>query len=504
MPGTHPKPRQKKYANKQLKKALNAVSAGMSLNKASVEFNVPKSTLRDNFVAAEQQGLGRKGHETILTKKEECLIAEWAKEMARRGFGRTPEEICEAVKQILDKAGRNVKEFRMNRPGKSWWWGFMRRHPDLHTAKPKPLELTRAAACTEDVVNAWFDGFSSFLQQNKITVADQVYNCDEAGFPLQACSSKKVCIDKLMKRTFHLTNPCKTSITTLQRICANGSVLPPAVYFPGKAFNPEYGLGFPKNVFIGFSNSGWMETYHFYAWMTNHFAKRIPPMRPVVLLIDGHISHIDYNTTVFCKENDILLFRLPPHTSHVIQPADRGFFNVCKNEWEKSCSRFSFENPGVVVNKRTFAQVFMEAFDKTARPDVVKSSFRCSGIWPVNRNAVDRSAFAPAKVFERNYQKPPSEISTKAASAPSISSAVTPGQSGLENSLAPSTSTPKKADDRHPVMRALEKIEEVVGPNRVRLFEARLEEGFDVEDDALYGSWKLLKIKCQKVKEGNN
>ena len=83
--------------------------------------------------------------------------------------------------------------------------------------------------------------------------------------------------------------------------------------------------------------NSWMETAQFYGWVSNHFVKRIPPIRPIVLLIDGHGSHIDYHPSLFCAGEGILLFRLPPHTSHEIQPTDREFFaafkvNVCSRK----------------------------------------------------------------------------------------------------------------------------------------------------------------------------
>ncbi len=230
-----------------------------------------------------------------------------------------------------------------------------------------------------------------------------------------------------------------------------------------------------------------METYHFYAWVANHFVKQIPARRPVVLLIDGHLSHIDYSTTLFCKANDILLFRLPPHTSHLMQPADRGYFSVFKGNWKKECTKFSFENPGLVVTKRTFSHVFVQALDKTARPDVIKASFKCSGIWPVNRHAIPSSSIAPSKVFS---------TSTTASSSDSAASSNQTNEASYHSSDNPTpvcTSTPKK-DDRHPILKALQQIEEVIGQTRVSLFKTRLDEGYDVADDALFQSWKALKL----------
>ena len=69
----------------------------------------------------------------------------------------------------------------------------------------------------------------------------------------------------------------KVSITTLQCICANGNALPPSILFPEVNFNPEYSVGYPDNLNLGFTKSGWIEMEQFYAWMTNHFVTQIPP-----------------------------------------------------------------------------------------------------------------------------------------------------------------------------------------------------------------------------------
>ena len=41
----------------------------------------------------------------------------------------------------------------------------------------------------------------------------------------------------------------------------------------GVNFNPDYSIGFPANFYLGFTESGWMERSHFYAWFTNHLLR---------------------------------------------------------------------------------------------------------------------------------------------------------------------------------------------------------------------------------------
>ena len=103
-------------------------------------------------------------------------------------------------------------------------------------------------------------------------------------------------------------------------------MVPPAVLFPVVNFNPEYSVSFPDNFYLGFTKNGWIETSQFYAWLTNHFVKYIPPLRSIAILFDGHSSHIYFYIVEFCAANGILLFHLPPYSLHALQPADRGFF----------------------------------------------------------------------------------------------------------------------------------------------------------------------------------
>ena len=318
--------------------------------------------------------------------------------MSQYGFPRSPAQIKEAGKMILDKT-KFKTPFNENRPGKTWFYAFLRRHPDIKMSRVEKLEQARAMACAQEKIYAWFDEFEAFCKSHDIRLSDQVFNCDESGFPLQSTTSLKVCVDRHCRRNFQVTSSNKTSITTLQCICANGNVVPSSVLFTGVNFNPEYSVGFPANFYLVFTKSGWMETSQFYAWLTNHFVKNIPPIRPAVLLLDGHSSHIDYYVVQFCADNNILLFCLPPHSSHTVQPADRGFFGSFKSNFAKEVASFSVQYPGVSITKRAFPSIFTKAFEKTCHPDVVKGSFRVSGIWPICRENVDYSLFNPSRIY---------------------------------------------------------------------------------------------------------
>ena len=76
---------------------------------------------------------------------------------------------------------------------------------------------------------------------------------------------------------------------------------------------------------------GWMMQDLFHGWISKHFPNYLPPGRPVCLLENGYSSHIDLDTSRLCAVNQILLYCLPPHTSHVLQPLDVFFFSPLKH-----------------------------------------------------------------------------------------------------------------------------------------------------------------------------
>jgi hypothetical protein len=49
------------------------------------------------------------------------------------------------------------------------------------------------------------------------------------------------------------------------------------------------------------------------------------------IIFDGHKSHLCDLANAICAENNITLYLLPPHSSHLCQPLDRGYFRKLKS-----------------------------------------------------------------------------------------------------------------------------------------------------------------------------
>ena len=74
----------------------------------------------------------------------------------------------------------------------------------------------------------------------------------------------------------------------------------------------------------GLSDRGWIDRELFNIWFNNHFLRYAPPVR---LLMDGHSSP---GTIRMAAKEKIILFTLPPHTTHLTQPLDKGCFGPLK------------------------------------------------------------------------------------------------------------------------------------------------------------------------------
>ena len=170
--------------------------------------------------------------------------------------------------------------------------------------------------------------------------------------------------------------------------------------FPGSRFRYNPLDGYVDGAYFGKSENGWMVTELFYGWITNHFSAHIPPERPVLLLVDVHTTHIDMETSKFCTQNGILLYCLPPHSSHLTQPLDVGFFGALKCNWRKTIDSYKIANLGCSVTKETFAHVFNTAWTNTVKMSTIVKSFARAGIYPDNGDMVKKGGtLDPAKLY---------------------------------------------------------------------------------------------------------
>ncbi|XP_019861816.1 PREDICTED: uncharacterized protein LOC109590340 isoform X7 [Amphimedon queenslandica] len=430
-------------------KALKAVEEeGMSVRHASELFGVPKSTLHDRVSGKVQHG-AHPGPSAYLTKEEEDELARFLLRCADIGYPHTISQILAIVQQAIDLKGlkRTVTT--------GWWQRFSERHKEIALRSAVPLSTIRAKAMDNDSLNRYFDILEDTLKKNRIfNDPTVIYNCDETGMPLNP-KGLKVVTHRRAKNVHSISGDTKMQITVLACVSASGTALPPMVIFDRKTLNPELIRGEIPETMYGLSEKGWINQELFTGWFYKHFLALIPKKRPVLLLMDGHSSHYCPEVVRLAAKEKVLLFTLPPHTTHLTQPLDRGCFSPLKTYWKELCHRFYVKNPGRVITRYDFSAIFSEAWKLAMTPKNIMSGFEVAGICPFSRRALDTPPPAGPKSLQEE---------TGLAYIPLYSPARHYSDKSLSGCSTPRSDSNTSIPDDHDVSRATSVTQFLVTP----------------------------------------
>ena len=269
-----------------------------------------------------------------------------------------------------------------------WWNSFRKRHPQLTVRVASRLSYVRAVAHDPEIFQGYFDLLEEALSKNKLMNDPvHIFNCDESGFPLEHKPGKLIGM-RGQKDLHTTTSGDKAQLTVLACVSASGYPLPLLIIFGRKRLKPELTEGQIPGTIYGLSDNGWIDSEIFEQWFEKHFLTHVPPIRPLMLLLDGHSSHYQPSLVKKASENDIILFCLPPHTTHLAQPLDRTCFSPLKKAWNEECRLYMAVNPGKKVNRYNFTEIFAKAWRKVMTPSNIASGFRATGVCPFNRSAI--------------------------------------------------------------------------------------------------------------------
>ncbi len=182
---------------------------------------------------------------------------------------------------------------------------------------------------------------------------------------------------------------------------------PPYVVYKGERLRANMTFGGPLGTRFAVSHNGWMTTEAFTDWLRSLFIPSLPHERPVLLLLDGHSSHIGYDVRQLATENGITMLKLPPHTTHLLQPLDVGFFNRMKHVWQRVVGDFT-RRERRVISKRDFPALLKAAWDQY-KPEWTLGGFENAGVVPFNPQAIPEASLRPSQLFPQDQEPPPKD-----------------------------------------------------------------------------------------------
>ena len=361
----------------------------ISQKKAAKKFGIPVMTLSDH-VNGRVSGT-KPGVRPVMSVEMERQFSSLLIDVADKGFG-LPKQLVMRKAADFCRAAKIDHPFKEGPAGESWYRGFMDRHPELSHRTPSKVCTNRGKAMRRDVVASYFKDLGAITAG---IPPEQIWNMDESGFHFEHNPIKVVC-KKGTKALNSRVSSSRENVTIIGCASGAGAVLPPMFIVKGKTFkslNSFNTADSPPHSVWTWQAKAWMEDSLGVEWLKKIFLPYCGPQRPQVLVLDQHHSHEAYSMLKLAKEQDIHILALPPHTSHWLQPLDKGCFSALSRYYRSICSQFMSSSRSHVVNKATFTRLFSQAWERGMTQTNVRSGFRVTGIVPFNPEAIPETAY---------------------------------------------------------------------------------------------------------------
>ncbi|KAH3955986.1 hypothetical protein HBH51_259000 [Parastagonospora nodorum] len=268
-------------------------------------------------------------------------------------------------------------------PGKNWPKAFEKRHPEIAARRVTALDWNRHETNIAGKMTHWFEVIGRVLRDPAIR-PENFYNMDETGVMLSMLGSVKVLVGKDDKRKYRGARVKRTTVTAIECISADGRYLNPLIIWPATTHQSNWTIYPTPGWQYGCSESGYTDS---------HISLELR-----VLICDGFGSHETLEVLEFCLGNNIILCRLPSHTSHKLQPCDVAVFAALKAAYRDEFERL--ERGGVnAIGKEHFTSLYSHARSKAFTQRNIRSGFSACGLFP----------FDPDRVLQ-SMPKPPPEL----------------------------------------------------------------------------------------------
>ena len=386
-----------------LEKASQLINRGESVRKAAQLFDIPRTTLR-NYISRSKPTVGYSKHRMFFSEEQEQEMARYLIDASNIYFGLT-------VMDFRKFAYACVEYYKIRCPdswhkekiaGIDWYLGFMNRHGELSIRRPESTSIGRASAFNKENVKLFFSKLADVMDRHQFE-ASCIWNVDESGVTTVASHQPKILAERGARNVCSITSAERGELVTLcTGVSACGQVIPPFFVFPRVHFRNFFLSGAPASSAGGAHRSGWMTAELFLLFM-KHFCKFARPSsdHPVLLLLDNHESHVDFDVVKFCKENGVILLSFPPHCSHKLQPLDVSVFGPLKSRIAKAQQHWMRSNPGRPISIYNIPGIVNEAWNETMSVGNVTAGFRKTGIFPFNADTFCESDFSPSSVTDR-------------------------------------------------------------------------------------------------------
>ncbi|XP_031698045.1 jerky protein homolog-like, partial [Anarrhichthys ocellatus] len=353
----------RKWTQEAMAEALQEVKAGrLSLRQAAQQFGVPKSSLSDR-VSGRVSSDCVYGQRTLLTLEDEDSLVEYGLYSDSHGFPLTKPQVLAHALAIYNLRHREAQRTVL---GQTWWINFReRQHHRLTSRTPDIIDRGRASCAKRGPIEEYFGLLTTTLEEHGLREKPrQIYNCDETGFQLDS-TRRKVIVPRGTKHAYRQAQGTRDHITVLACLNVAGEDVPTFIVYKGGYPGGPYNKERVPDALYGKSPAGYIDSELFRKWFVGHFLKFAVQERPLLLIMDGHQSHLDPELVRAAqREGGVILLCLPPHTSHILQPLDVSFFGPLKADFSGVTGDLLAVSHSFLVSKKEFSRLLRDSYQR--------------------------------------------------------------------------------------------------------------------------------------------
>jgi len=419
---------------------------GFSLHKAGGRWSVPVETLRRYVLELSPQDIDQwrlakgqveanvngehylndspdvvrriMGHATVLTENEEDTMVQMVLAMAERNL---PLSRCTLVdlanKMLRTRKGATLRDTPM--VGKGWCRGFLGRHQNLSMRTPEALSLDRDKHTSEEAILPHLQTLETVLERHNLWKdGRRIWNADETGLKLGERGRTKVIAGRGVHKV-HTKAPSDTRhVSVMFAVNAAAERSPPALILPSSSTPKELWdsiarLDDSEEWSTVCEKKGFITEISFYDWLKlfvqflDENVRRNNEREEHLLIVDQCSSHSSLRILEYAEQHSVLLYALPPHTTHYTQPVDVGLFGPFKEYYSQEEQKLLLDREGEyqrrmrawkgeenkkpvlrAVTINDIPTILKPALDRAFTKHNVESAFRTTGIYPFSREAL--------------------------------------------------------------------------------------------------------------------
>jgi hypothetical protein len=365
--------------------AIEAINSSkkISLSKASVIYEVSKTTLRERMNGRAPRSERRPNRQNFDEMEEEVL-SQHILDLDTRGYSPNLASVEDMANLML--ASRGGK-----RVGHNWAQRFVQRRPELKMRFSRVYDFQRALCENPETIDAWFRLVENMRGKYGIQDCD-FYNFDETGFMMGMIQPIMVVTGSERRGRAKSVQPGNREWSTAI-CCVNGEgwSLPPFLLVQGAYHLAHWytETDLPRDWVLRTTINGWTNNEIALEWI-KHFDKYTGSRTKGayrMLVLDGHGSHLSAEFETYCKDHNIITLCLPAHSSHITQPLDVGCFGPLKRAYGREINAFIKAHINHIT-KVEFLIAFKAAYKASMTESNIKGGFRGAGLVPFDPQAV--------------------------------------------------------------------------------------------------------------------